>query len=234
MLEKDNKKIIISADDFGISQWANENILKLARENKLDRIEIMMSHNLTPEQALELSSLNVKLDIHFHLVKDRLDYWQNNRRKIEKGALKRIVLFLFNYFFGDTRPKIVEKEWESQIREFKKLFGKNPDGASSHEHIHFFPSYFKVLLKISNRYSVPYVRFGRYSTHKKNKVCEILNWLRKINMHKFKKSGLNTSDYMVSFDWLNSSDSYLDKIQKDKTTEIIFHPELDREFNKLK
>jgi predicted glycoside hydrolase/deacetylase ChbG (UPF0249 family) len=233
MFEKEGKKIIVSADDFGISQRANENILKLARERKLDRVEIMVSHNLKQEHVLELIASGVKLDIHFHLVKDRLDYWQNNQRKIEKQTIKRIIFFLFNYFFGDTRPKIVKREWESQLKDFKILFGKYPDGASSHEHIHFFPAYFKVFLKLASKYSIPYIRFGKNTVHENNRICVILNWLRKINARSFKESGLNTSDYMASFDWLESLESLLEKIPENKIVEVVFHPELDNEFQKL-
>jgi predicted glycoside hydrolase/deacetylase ChbG (UPF0249 family) len=232
-MEESNKNIIISADDFGISQLANENILKLVRGNKLDRVEIMMSNNLKPEHISALLASGVKLDIHLHLAKDKLDYWQNNKRVIEKGALKRIFLFLWNFFFGKNRPKRVTEEWEKQIKMFKNTFGKNPDGFSSHEHIHFFPPYFKIITELSEKYNAGYIRLGKEPLLENNKVCAILNWLRKANRGIFKKYRLNSSDLMASFDWTNDWDLLLKNLPDHKTTEIIFHPELEKEFKVL-
>jgi len=233
MLEKDGKTIVFSADDFGISHWANENILKLAESGKLDRVEIMISRNITPELASRLLASNVKLDIHLHLTKEKLDYWQNNRRIIEKGAIKRIFFFLFNFLFGDTRPKIVEKEWEKQILDFQKIFGKIPDGASSHEHIHFFPPYFRKFMKLAKKYGINYIRFGKKPYHHKNKVSMILNLLKKMDRQQLKKSSMTTSDYMISFDWNRDLDACVKNINERCEIEIVFHPELTPEYEVL-
>lgn len=233
MLKKDNKTIIFSADDFGISQVANDNILKLAESGKLDRVEIMISKNISPEHVSRLTNSGVKLDIHLHLAKEKLDYWQDNPRIIEKGAIKRIVFFLFSFLFGDTRPKIVEMEWEKQILDFQKLFGKLPDGASSHEHIHFFPPYFKKLINLSEKYDLKYIRLGKKPFKAKSNVSTILNFLRKLNSARFIKTGVFTPDYMISFDWNNNIDECLEKTSPNCTTEIIFHPELKNEYAAL-
>lgn len=225
--------IIVSADDFGISQRANANILTLAESGKLDRVEIMVSKNISPEHASRLLASGVKLDIHFHLAKDKLDFWQNNPRVIEKGAIKRIFLFLYNFFFGHNRPAIVEQEWERQIMDFKNLFGKFPDGASSHEHIHFFPPYFRRFLKLSKKYGISYIRFGKKPYSHKNKVCAILNLLKKLDFGQMKKSSVVTSDYMISFDWSHNLDSCLQNTQDNSEVEVIFHPELAPEYEAL-
>jgi predicted glycoside hydrolase/deacetylase ChbG (UPF0249 family) len=234
MFLRDGKKITISADDFGISRWANENIFQLIEQKKIDRVEIMIGEkNITPEHVAKLIASGIKLNIHLHLSKDKLPFWQNNRRKLETGTLKRTFLFLFGYFFGENRPQKVAKEWESQIQQFQKLFGKNPDGVSSHEHIHFFPSYFRATLKLSLKNNIPYVRLGKYWAKEKNKICLILNSLRKIDYIFFKKFGLASSDFLISYDWLTDFDEFLKNYPADKQIEVIFHPEKDNEFKFL-
>jgi chitin disaccharide deacetylase len=233
MLNRENKKIIISADDFGISKQANENILKINAENKLDRVEVMVSENIKKEEIQKLLHSGVKIDIHVHLAKDRLDYWQTNKRSVEKGAVKRILVFLFAYFFGDHRPKMAALEWENQIKKFIKMFGKIPDGISSHEHIHFFPPYFKVITRLSKKFNIPYIRFGKFPAKSHNKICLIMNFLRKFNKKRFIKSGLKTSDFMISFDWIDDFDSFLIQIPKGATVEVVYHPELENEYNFL-
>lgn len=234
MINANKKTLVISADDFGISQWANENILSLNAEKKLDRVEVMVSDNIGEDDIQKLLDSGVKIDIHLHLAKDKLGHWQTNRRVIEKGAVKRIFIFLFAYFFGDNRPKMVELEWERQIREFVRMFGKVPDGISSHEHIHFFPPYFKVITKLAKRFRVPYIRFGNLSSNGHNKICIIMNFLRKLSKQRFIKSGLETSDYMVSFDWIDDFDFYINRMPDDTKIEVVFHPELQSEYDFLK
>lgn len=236
MLEKDNKKIIVSADDFGISQLASENILKLAKAGKLDRVEVMMSRNITPEIARELLASGVKIDIHLHLLEEKiLNFWQDHPRVVETGAIKRISLFLYHLLFGDTRPRMVQKKWDSQILEFKKIFGKDPDGISSHEHIHFFPFYFKIIAEIYSQNNLSYIRLGKESFFGLNKISLILNQLRKLNLRLLEKNEIQSSDLMLSFDWLcdNNIDQIFSRIPQNKTVEIVFHPEKEKEFEFL-
>ena len=233
MVKLGGKTVTVSADDFGISRQANTNILKLAEEGKIDRIEIMVSKNIMPEHVSRLLSSGVQLDIHFHLAKDKLDFWQNNPRVIEKGAIKRIFLFLYNFFFGHNRPEIIEREWEQQVLDFKRLFGRFPDGASSHEHIHFFPPYFKRFLKLAGKYNISYIRFGKKPYHHKNKVCTILNILKRMDARQFKKSSMITSDYMISFDWNHDLDDCIKNTDDNSVAEVIFHPELIPEYEVL-
>ena len=115
MLNINNSRIIVSADDFGISQLATANILKLVREKKLDRVEVMMSKNLTPEQVMELLNSGVKIDIHLHLAKDKIDRWQTEPRNMNPGILERVVPFFMNFFKGKTSIGVTEAEWHWQI-----------------------------------------------------------------------------------------------------------------------
>lgn len=231
MLDKNGKKIIISADDFGISRWANENILKLAEGGKLDRVEVMMSKNITPEHASRLQASGVKLDIHLHLAKDMLDFWQNNSRKIETGAAKRGIIFFYHILFGKNKPRKAKMEWESQIEDFRNVFGRYPDGLSSHEHIHFFPLYFSVVGNLCKKYNISYIRFGKKNFKgENNQIGFIINLLKKINMGKFKKFFLESSDIMMSFDWIENFDAFMEKIPAGCSTEVVFHPEKENEF----
>jgi len=228
------KNIIVTVDDFGISKKASSRILELAKGRKLDQVEVMMSKNIKQEQARELLDFGVKIDIHFHLKGDVLDKWQDRKEEYKEGNLKRIFIFLRDYFFSKDRVGETEAEWYFQLSDFKKLFGRNPDGVSSHEHIHFFPAYFRLILEIAREHQIDYVRFGRGSFKNGNGVSIILNWLKKIDLKFFKKYHLGTSDYFVSFDWIKEKKDPLLGISQNKETELVFHPERDDEYNFLK
>lgn len=228
------RSIIVSADDFGISRLASENILKLVKLGKVDRVEVMTSENISPSQVEELVNSGVKIDVHLHFAKDKLDFWQNNERKIETSAVRRGVKFLWNYIFGDGSVRNIEKEWLSQVESFIKIFGKVPDGISSHEYVHFFPPYFKCVLGLCEKFGIKYIRFGKKDLESRNIISKILNWLRKINIENLNKASLNSSDFMVSFDWTGNLDFVSKKDFGNNSVEVVFHPEKENEFNALK
>lgn len=227
------KNLIISADDFGISKLADVNILALAEAGKVDRVAVMVSPNLSESEIGRLIATGVKTDIHLHLIKDDSDYWTGNRR-LKEGAAKRMVLFVANYITGRAGSEKVALRWAIQIEKFKEIFGRNPDGIGSHEYIHFFPPYMKEVLKLAHKYQIPYVRLGRRELVCDNVVSRVLNWLRKKNLAKFKKSGIGTSDFMASLDWAPDFEKAIEIIPKEGISELVCHPEREEEFAMLK
>jgi predicted glycoside hydrolase/deacetylase ChbG (UPF0249 family) len=232
-MNNENKNIIISADDFGISQLASKNILKLVNCGKVDRVEVMMSKNISSSQAQELLDSSVKIDIHLHLLKNKLDFWQEHARKIEDGAVLRGITFLLKYALGITSKKNIEKEWQRQINDFIKIFGKAPDGISSHEHIHFFPPYFSCVQKLCKKFGITYIRFGKNNSANYSAISKILNWLREKNLKKFNESNLSTADFMISFDWVDDFKAILEQYPTNSSKEVSLHLEKTAEFDIL-
>lgn len=224
----DNKikeKLIISSDDFGISPLANQKILELVKLGKMDRVEVMMNGFVSQGEADELNRSGVKLDIHFDL-EDGI----KKDRKLKEGVAKRAVIFLWNYIIGKTRGKGIEKKWSEQVDKFMKLFGKKPDGASSHQYIHYFPPYFRMILKIAKKYEIHFIRFGvKGIVQEKSNVCRILSFLQKMDRKYFDQK-FSYPDYMVSLDWIRDLDLFLKNIPEGKT-EIICHPERAEEYD---
>jgi len=236
MIFLSKNKILISADDFGISRNASQKILELIRNGKINRVEVMVSKNITLEQIQELLNSGVKIDIHFHLKGDVLDQWQDRKKEFKEGNFKRILTFLWDYFFSKDRVGETEAEWYFQLSDFKKMFGRYPDGISSHEHIHFFPAYFRIIMEIASKNNIEFIRFGKNNYNNFNLVSLILNFLRFFNIKFYKKFKLNikTTDFFVSFDWLKNYNKFIKSLPKDKEVELVFHPERPEEFNFLK
>ena len=233
MLEENRKKIILTADDFGKSEIANENILKLVKAGKLDRVSVMIDGDFSTREIEELSAANLKLDIHFELI------WQKRRRNLLRDhTARQCIVFLVNYIWGDwpapehprSGARAVNQEWNEQIEKFKKIFGRRPDGISSHEHVHYFPAYFTVALKLANQYEIPYIRFGENGfVGKRNSVYLILKKMRWLNKKKFFGSKISSSDYFVSIDWIENIEKFLKNLPEGKM-EIACHPERNDEF----
>ncbi|NTV41066.1 MAG: ChbG/HpnK family deacetylase [Candidatus Moranbacteria bacterium] len=223
------KQIIVVADDFGLNEKANRNILNLVKLGKIDRVAIMSLGKISEKEITELLTSHIKLDIHL----DILNEFDENKQK-RSGIASRLGEFLLKVFSGKLKPSLVEKEWERQIETFKKKFGKNPDGINSHEHIHLFPKFFKITLKLKNKYAIPYVRFGDsfFAFHNKP-VSHILHILRKINLKDCTMQNCVSSGHLVSLDWIENIEEFLKNLPQ-TSTEIVCHPEIEEDFEKIK
>jgi predicted glycoside hydrolase/deacetylase ChbG (UPF0249 family) len=217
------ENIIIAADDFGISKTANETILHLAASKKIDRVAVMALGEITQEDAANLKATGVKLDLHL----DILHEYDQAKRAQRSSAILRSFGFLYKFLLGKISPKKILPDWENQLVKFQELFNCIPDGINSHEHVHFFPSYFKLALELAKKHGIEYIRLGKQTNPVLNPVSLILNFLRKADLKNLKKSGFESSDFLVSIDWIENIETFL-KTSKQKT-ELVCHPENSRE-----
>lgn len=225
----DNQPVVLSLDDFGISRLANTRILKLISTGKINRVSVMMNGEIAEEDIPLLLASGTKIDIHLDL-KDKID----ESRMLKDGAVKRLIIFAFNYLSGKNSPGKIKAKWEKEILEFKKTFGKYPDGLSSHQHVHFFPFYFPVIVELYFKYGINYLRLGKETLSNRHIVAAILSILRKMNLALHKDIRFLSSDLLVSFDWIEEDyDMFFASIPQGKEMELIFHPERDEEMNFL-
>lgn len=213
------EKIILSADDFGKTQEGNARILELAQKGKLDRVAIMVNRNfLSAKDLAQIGACPVALDLHFEFP---------FQKKKSRSIVKRSFIFLYHHL---TNRKSITADWEEQIQKFISLFGKIPDGLNAHEHIHFFPPYFKVAINLCEKHKIPYLRFGKISIIKNHKaISHILFRLHKKNRSVFAASHLLSSDYLVSLDWIHHTEKFLQNLPGGRT-EIVCHPQREKEY----
>lgn len=219
------EKLIISTDDFGKSRMANENILALVLAGQIDRVSVLMDGEIKNSEVEKLLSSGVKIDIHLNLQKI------NDHSNESRNVFKRIAIFLAYYLLKTN--SVVGKEWEQQVKKFISLFGRKPDGLNSHQYIHFFPPYFKLVLELGKKYDIPYLRFGKNGISENvNSISRILKGLWIINAAQFKKFSFASSEYLASYDWAKDFSEFLKKLPAGKT-ELIFHPERKEEFEAI-
>lgn len=213
------EKIILSADDFGKTEESDARILKLAQKGKLDRVAIMVNRDFFSAKDLaHIKACPVALDLHLEFP---------FQKKKSRSIIKRSFLFLYHHL---TSRESITAGWEEQIQKFISLFGKVPDGLNAHEHIHFFPPYFKVAIKLAQKYKIKYLRFGKISVIKNHKAISHILWrLHKKNRLAFAASRLSSSNYLVSFDWIHHIEKFLQNLP-DGQTEIVCHPKRKTEY----
>jgi len=228
-MSKYKDKLIVSADDFGTSPEANKNILTLVRLGKVDRLALLIDGYFTQSEIIKLLNSRVKMDIHLNF-----EFYQSTKRRAEEGVIRRLFRFFGYYFLGKISREKIEESWKKQIEKFRDIIGKNPDGINSHQYLHFSPPYFKVILELARKFNIHYIRFGRKGIIKsRNNVAKILNLLYKKNKKTFYFSRLESSDFLISLDWVKDFPQFLKKLP-DGQTEIVCHPEREEEFKIIK
>ena len=221
-------RLIISADDFGISNLANENIFYLIQQGKIDRVGVMVDQGISQTDVDKLLASGVKLDVHL----DRRD-GSSPKRKLKAGAIGRGFLFLLDQFNGEARVLEMQQRWGRQIETFRLLFRKLPDGVNTHEHVHFFPPYLRAVLSLCRQYGIPYIRFGKKALlPARNNVFRILQMLQKRGQGAFQSSSCDSSDYLVSLDWIPEIGRFLCNLPEGRT-EVVCHPERSEEFETI-
>jgi predicted glycoside hydrolase/deacetylase ChbG (UPF0249 family) len=227
-MKTEKYKLIISADDFGINATANRNILKLIKLNKIDRVEVLVEGCYEKNEIKELLDSRISIDIHLNSTEKEFP-----RLSEKRGIVNRAIKFATRYLYGKSGAGIVKLEWEKQINIFQSNFGKLPDGLSSHEHVHFLPAYFKIIIEMAQKYKIPYLRFGEKSLLRSNSgVAKILGHLHKKDSKIFPAGKIDSSDYFASLDWLSEKELEYSKLPPGEI-EIGCHPERVNELQRI-
>jgi predicted glycoside hydrolase/deacetylase ChbG (UPF0249 family) len=221
-----NRRIIVAADDYGL-RGSVEPILALARSGKLDRVAVL-AHYVSEEDAKRLGATVVALDVHLELI-------ALLSRGEQEGdhAIVRSWTFFYRYALGFVTRRKARREWRRQIERFRSLFGRLPDGLNSHEHVHFFPPLFQVMTELAHEYGIPYVRCGRrgmllgHHSSSVGKILAVFGWLDRLVFGR-RLAALQTSDHLVSLDWLDDAHETLATLPSDMV-EVVCHPEREAE-----
>ena len=148
------KKIIINADDFGISEGAVLGIIKAHQDGILTSTTCMVNMPYA-KMGLELASRYPNLGVGIHLV-------LTVGHPLIDGAKSYVDKngnFLRPSAYPNEEPNAnfdeLYREWKAQIERFIKLAGKKPTHIDSHHHVHLLPQHHDVVIKLAKEYDLP-------------------------------------------------------------------------------
>jgi len=157
------KRLIINADDFGLSKEANHRIVECLIRGSVTDISILASgrhfdHAVKLARANRLNKIGLHLTLtgQFKPVKDLKDvpsligknnYFSKNHRS-----------FLLRYFFGRVRTDEIYKEWKAQALKVKDA-GLRITHIDGHEHIHMVPAILRIAVRLMKEEGIGYIRF---------------------------------------------------------------------------
>lgn len=236
------KRIIINADDFGLSDSINQGIIKAYREGVLTSASLMV--NMPGfENAVNFLKNNSGLDIGLHINlfrgKPLIPFCEIRTLTDENGSFLQSVFKIVKRIY-QKKLSLFELELECDAQMKKALdSGIKITHIDSEKHLHLLSHVYKIVVKLARKYGInkirnineyPYIaRFMLDRNHILNSsLCkamalQVLSMrVKKINYINY----INSTDY--SFGLLGSMT--LNKYErlfnylKDGTTEILCHP----------
>ncbi len=233
------KKLIINADDFGITKETNEAIKQGFEAGIITSTSLIVNLEAFEHAIFNIlpTISNIDIGFHFNIVEGKSLTNQNLLCDDEGNFNQKYGQLILKSYSTDFL-KQVEIEFRAQIE--KALQHCKISHIDSHMHTHSIPNIFKLISKLAKEYNIPYVRTQKeipYIVWKKS-------FNRKFAINIIKNILLNTftiinrkersNDYFIGVLYTgfmdeNSIIKGLAKIKKDNTlTEVIFHPTTDK------
>ena len=142
-----NKKLIICADDFGLTGSVNKSIIEVYKLGNLTHTSLMINMPGTRE-AFKLTKTYKKLNVglHFNITEGKSKMGISSLTDNHGNFYSRSKILL-KYIMGKINSKDIKNEIIFQCDEFKKNKTKLKY-IDSHQHIHMLPFIFNSIIPI--------------------------------------------------------------------------------------
>jgi hopanoid biosynthesis associated protein HpnK len=158
------RRLIVNADDFGLSSSVNEAVIRAHREGILTTASLMVNEPGFDE-AVKLAKENPKLGVGLHLTllqghsalpPEKIPGLVNARGEFSESP----VGVGFNYFFNRNLREQLRAEIHAQFEKFHAT-GLPLDHVNGHLHLHLHPAIFKILMEDSEKLGIHHLRLTR-------------------------------------------------------------------------
>lgn len=146
-------KVIINADDFGLTEGINNGIITAHTNGVVTRATLMMN-GMAVDHAVKLAKAHPSLKVGIHLA---LSYGKPLSEKVDL-LVDESNTFKFTKYETNLTPleiEQVEQEWDTQIQAFLKT-GLTLDHIDSHHHVHGWACLQPVVKRLFDRYQLPF------------------------------------------------------------------------------
>jgi predicted glycoside hydrolase/deacetylase ChbG (UPF0249 family) len=229
------KRVIINADDFGLSQGVNQGIIRAHREGVLSSASLM-ANAAGFEQAVEMAAQNRSMGVGVHL--NILRGKPLSESRYVESLITKEAVFRPNVFrlyrglkSGHIEMADVERELRTQIEKIMNA-GIDPSHFDSEKHSHMIGPLFSLVLKLAKDYRIPRIRFIRefcFSPKLMQTGKSLFIFLSSLaQKRRMTAEGIKSSDHFYGI--CASGRMSADRLQKsllrlkDGVTEIMVHP----------
>jgi chitin disaccharide deacetylase len=187
------RRLIVNADDFGLSHSVNEAVIRAHRDGILTSASLMVNE-IGFDEAVKLAKENPKLGVGLHLTllqghsslpPGKIPGLVNSRGEFSNSP----VGVGMKYFFKTGLREQLRAEIHAQFGKFNAT-GLKLDHVNGHLHLHLHPTIFKILMEDSEQLGIRHLRLTR----------DCLSCSRKISRgHLFYKIS-----HATIYEWLSS------------------------------
>ncbi|GBR77509.1 cellobiose phosphotransferase ydjC-like family protein [Candidatus Termititenax dinenymphae] len=161
--------IIINADDFGISESANQAISQLYKKGVISSATLMVDMPYAKDAAELAKKQNIPVGLHFNLTIGGSAKYKG-RADFERQLLQ-----------GRIRIRFIKEELERQYQKMLDL-GLTPTHLDTHQHIHNWPQIFSVFARFARQHQIPLrltLEKTVFNKYDKFKISDLQHLLRK-------------------------------------------------------
>jgi len=155
------KRIIVTADDFGLAAPVNEAVAEAHRSGILTAASLMVGASAAQEAvAIARNMPSLRVGMHLVLVEGRpvlppaeVPNLVNSRGEFSTHLIRA----WFNFFLRVGIRKQLEAEIRAQFEAFRRT-GLSLDHVNAHNHMHMHPTILNLILKIGREHGLSAVR----------------------------------------------------------------------------
>jgi len=239
-------KVIINADDFGMSRTVNQAIIEGYNNGILTSTCVMANMPGFEDAVRKLGDVDgIGIGVHLNIIEYKTilkTREKNSKLYDEDGKFKNGFLQMIIKSFDEDFMFEVEQEFRAQIEAVSEY--AQPDHLDSHVHTHAVPKIFELVCKLAKEYNIPCVRtqfeHPYFAGHNKFfspayyinliKIC-ILDFFTIINRRTLKKYGLKSNNCVIGVGYTGMMDENtircgIDRVKNsDEVLEVICHPD---------
>jgi chitin disaccharide deacetylase len=155
------KRLILNADDFGLTRGVNEGIIRAHTEGILTSATLM-ANGPAFDHAVTLAKQNPGLGVGCHLVlaggtavapRDAVPSLVDSNGRLPESVAR----FVARVSFGNVRASEIEIELRGQIEKIRRA-GIEPTHLDTHKHTHVHPVVMNAVGRIAREMGIQYVR----------------------------------------------------------------------------
>lgn len=226
------KRLIVNADDFGLSQGINRGIIQCFQKGIVTSATIIPT-GVAFDHAVELAKLNPGLGVGVHLTliaeepalpPDKVKSLIDSDGNFHESHMR----FILRYFFGKIDLHEIAGELEAQLVKVSDA-GLLITHIDSHRHLHMLPDMLEIVTGLAKKFNIQAIRIPDGDIRRLFDPKEFgLHLLRRRSKKQLSSSGLHYTEYfwgLTEGGRITEQDILLllDHLQPG-VTEIMCHP----------
>jgi predicted glycoside hydrolase/deacetylase ChbG (UPF0249 family) len=144
-LPSSTRRVVLCADDFGLTEGVSRAILDLARARRISATSVITTRPWWPRLAPELASCS-DLGIGLHLNLTTSEPLGTMPMHAPHGMFPSLAELLRGALLGRLQGQEIRDEIERQLSAFAAALGRPPDFVDGHQHVHVLPGIRAQLL----------------------------------------------------------------------------------------